>query len=184
MKKSVVFILVFMLMISGARAQSTSGTGFLGTFASQSCSALYSNQVSVPGGTTAAIFPSVFVNGNLGLSVGELALAVVLAVFGIIAVAYGVGYGFGIRKLMEFAKAETLESVFNLVLIMVIAGTLAISSNYAGFFGYLTNAYPEGKVSANADIEGPIWVFIKFWQSPSYTALVEPVNCDALVWPE
>ena len=177
MKKSVVFILVFVLMISGARAQSTAGTGFLGTFASQSCTALYNNQVSIPGGTTVAIFPSVFVNGNLGLSVGELALAVVLAVFGIIAVAYGVGYGFGIRKLVEFAKAETLESVFNLVLIMVIAGTLVISSNYAGFFGYLTNAY-SGQTSAsqftgstNAVYDGLCQNLINTQIGPSISAL-------------
>ncbi len=141
MRKSIVFILAFVLATGSAWAQTTGTTSFLGTFASQSCTALYSNQISVPGGGTSPMFPSVFVNGNLGLSVGELALTVVLAVFGILALAYGIGYGFGIRKLVEFAKSEALESTFNLILIMIISGTLVISSNYAGFFGYLTNAY-------------------------------------------
>jgi hypothetical protein len=156
MRKILVLIFLCILLIGSVSAQSATSSpsapaGFLGTFATQTCSALYSNQVTLPptggsdvaptGGGTAQIFPSVFVNGNLGLNIAELALLVVLAVFCILALAYGIGYGFGISKLVQFARTEALESVLNIILIGVIAGSLAATSSYAGFFGSLASSY-------------------------------------------
>lgn len=156
MRKILVLIFLSILLIGTTGAQSITSSpsapaGFLGTFATQTCSALYSNQVTLPptggsamaptGGGATQVFPSIFVNGNLGLNIAELALLVVLGVFCILALAYGIGYAFGISKLVQFARTEALESVLNIILIGVIAGSLATTASYAGFFGSLASSY-------------------------------------------
>lgn len=69
----------------------------------------------------------------------SLCLLIVLGVLLVLSVVYGIGVGFGINKLVEFAKAEYLESFFNVILIIVIAGGLASIAPYSSFFSNLVS---------------------------------------------
>jgi|GEM_PF-3422120 hypothetical protein len=110
--------------------------------AAQYCGQLYSDSVtsSTAGGTGGQIVSNVFSGGLTGGGVLSLALLIVVMVLAVLAIVYGVGYGFGIRKMVEFAKTEYLESIFNIVLIVLIAGGFAGVGNVAGFFAGMASA--------------------------------------------
>lgn len=78
------------------------------------CSGLFTGSVA---GTSAGLGKLTnFEGGFLGI-----ALLLVLMTMSILGIAWAIGYGFGIEKVMSFVKSEVLESFMNLVVIAIIA---------------------------------------------------------------
>jgi len=76
-----------------------------------------------------AIYSSSTYTGLLSIS-----LFIVLMVLVVLALVYGIGYGFGINKLITFAKTEYVESIFNIIFILLISGGMVTLNNAAAFF--------------------------------------------------
>ena len=123
-----IFLLSLALLPSFSNAQTaTPGFGF-GSY----CSSFYQN---ANGAVSNAFVKGVFSGGIV-----SLALLIVLFVVVSLSVVYGIGIGFGINKLTEFAKTEYIESFFNIVLIIVLAGSFMTIGKYAQFFTSLASS--------------------------------------------
>ncbi|MGC8675946.1 MAG: hypothetical protein ACP5T3_00305 [Candidatus Micrarchaeia archaeon] len=67
----------------------------------------------------------------------SISLAIVFMVLTILGVVYAIGRAFGIPVLMEFVKKEYLESIFNIVLIVIAAGGLGFADASVSFLSNL-----------------------------------------------
>lgn len=146
------YLVAFLLLSMGAvGAQSTTATslststsygGWTANTANTYCNELFTDDIpGLSGNSNGQIVSNAFQGssttgspGGLGYSVGGLALLIVVCVMLVLAMVYGIGYGFGIRKLVEFAKTEYLESFFNLILILIIAFALGNAGTLSSFF--------------------------------------------------
>ncbi len=88
------------------------------------------------GNTNHIVSPAIYNNTTFS-SVLSISMLIVLAVLAVLALAYAIGYGFGINKLVTFVKTEYVESAFNILLIVAIAGGIGAFSGVSSFF---TNA--------------------------------------------
>ncbi|MDE1870524.1 MAG: hypothetical protein KGH71_06155, partial [Candidatus Micrarchaeota archaeon] len=70
----------------------------------------------------------------------QVALLIVAMVFAALAIMYAVGYGFGIPRILVFVKTEYLESVLNIIMIVVLFGGAAVLSGGMVFISNLGNA--------------------------------------------
>ncbi|MCL5675163.1 MAG: hypothetical protein M1611_00955 [Candidatus Marsarchaeota archaeon] len=92
---------------------------------------------------------SVPIHGTFG-GVISIALLIVLMVFTVIALVYGVGVAFRIDKLIRFGRAELLESFANVVIIVVIAfgvGTILGAASFLANLGSLNVVAPSSGFS-------------------------------------
>ncbi len=90
------------------------------------CSDLFNNTHNL---VNSAIYSSATFSGLLSIS-----LLIVLMVLVVLALVYGIGIGFGINKLVVFVKSEYIESVFNILFIILIVGGMASLTGISGFF--------------------------------------------------
>ncbi|MCL5427643.1 MAG: hypothetical protein M1321_00460 [Candidatus Marsarchaeota archaeon] len=102
------------------------------------CSDIFGNTNNI---VSPAIYSSTTYSGLL-----QISLLIVLMVLVTLALLYGIGYGFGINKLVVFVKTEYVESLFNILLIVLIAGGLGTLNGLSGFF---TNAALVGGTNTN-----------------------------------
>ncbi|HUB92420.1 MAG TPA: hypothetical protein VL945_00500 [Candidatus Saccharimonadales bacterium] len=132
----ILYLAVFALLVTTASAASSTGP-----VQNQYCTDLFNNQVAGSSGPGGAIVTNAFTpgTGSIFQSVADLALLIVLMVLVVISAVYGIGRGFGINKLVDFAKTEYVESFFNLLMILVIIGGLATVGGFAAFFSNLAN---------------------------------------------
>jgi len=87
------------------------------------------------------LFPS---NGTMGISsihaILEIALLVVLSVLSLLGILYAIGYSFNISTLKEFVKKEYIESIFNIILIVLVFGGLSFADGSVAFIANLANS--------------------------------------------
>jgi len=70
----------------------------------------------------------------------EIALLVVLSVLSLLGILYAIGYSFNISKLKEFVKKEYIESIFNIILIVLVFGGLSFADGSVAFIANLANS--------------------------------------------
>jgi len=87
------------------------------------------------------LFPS---NGTIGISsvhaILEIALLVVLSVLSLLGILYAIGYSFNIPTLKEFVKKEYIESIFNIILIVLVFGGLSFADGSVAFIANLASS--------------------------------------------
>jgi len=87
------------------------------------------------------LFPS---NGTMGISsvhaILEIALLVVLSVLSLLGILYAIGYSFNISTLKEFVKKEYIESIFNIILIVLVFGGLSFADGSVAFIANLARS--------------------------------------------
>ena len=69
----------------------------------------------------------------------NLSLLIILVVLTALSLAYAVGIAFGINSLKEFVKKEYVESIFNIVFIVLIVGGLGFAGGAMSFFTNVAN---------------------------------------------
>ncbi|MEM3858400.1 MAG: hypothetical protein QW478_03215 [Candidatus Micrarchaeaceae archaeon] len=77
---------------------------------------------------------------NLGSSYSALlgiSLLIVLLVLVVLGIIYAIGRAFGIPTLMEFVKKEYIESIFNILLIVIIVGGIGVIDGSVSFLSNL-----------------------------------------------
>jgi len=76
-------------------------------------------------------------------SILSIAFLISLMVLSVVGLAYAIGIGFNFSKLVQFSKAEYVEQIFNLILIIFVlflfTSMPSIVSGIAQFIGYATN---------------------------------------------
>ncbi|MDE1851212.1 MAG: hypothetical protein KGH69_00800 [Candidatus Micrarchaeota archaeon] len=111
------------------------------------------------GGGSPFLAPTQLINPNLlgyvknGTynSLLEISVIIVLLMFMVLGIVYAVGFAFHIDRLVAFAKTEALESVFNLVIVVVVAGGIgAVDSSIAFVSGLGTLGNLGGSQISNA----------------------------------
>ena len=87
------------------------------------------------------LFPS---NGTLKISsapaILEIALLVVLSVLSLLGILYAIGYSFNISTLKEFVKKEYIESIFNIILIVLVFSGLSFADGSVAFIANLASS--------------------------------------------
>ncbi len=91
-----------------------------------------------------------------GLNNGEnsiltISLAIVTTVLVILGITYGIGKAFGIAILIRFTQKEILESIFNLILILLAVGGLAFADKAVSFLSVLS-AYATSSTAAQTTV--------------------------------
>ncbi|MGC8629088.1 MAG: hypothetical protein ACP5T4_02660 [Candidatus Micrarchaeia archaeon] len=91
-----------------------------------------------------------------GLNNGEnsiltISLAIVTTVLVILGITYGIGKAFGIAILIRFTQKEILESIFNLILILLAVGGLAFADKAVSFLSALS-AYATSSTAAQTTV--------------------------------
>ncbi len=122
MRKMMIYCAVLLLLASGS-------VGATATY-DQYCTSLFSNSPAI----VSNVFSGTGGGGGPIATILGFAMLIVVLVFVLLAVVYGIGIGFGISKLVTFARTEYLESFFNILIIIVIAGGVVGLSAGAGFF--------------------------------------------------
>lgn len=114
MKQRIAVLIVALLVIGAVSSASTY------------CSDIFGNVNQI-------VSPSLYNNTSF-TSVIALSFLIVMMVLISLALVYAIGYGFGINKLVAFVKSEYLESIFNILLIFLIAGGAVSFSAISGLF--------------------------------------------------
>lgn len=114
MVKMRIFALVTILLLFGAASAQFEG------FLTPICSNLFGSTTSSPTGANVSVL----------VQVSFVVVFLVLVVLGIV---YAIGYGFGIDSLKAFVRTEYIESFFNLILIVFIAGGLGFAGSAISF---------------------------------------------------
>lgn len=110
------------------------------------CDSLFSTGSATLGGQSLVSASGVLVPSNSasnGAYIGmlDIAIVLVLMMFAILGVVYAIGSAFGINKLIDFVKRESVESLANIIIIVVIfVGGFAVFNNAIIFFANLAAA--------------------------------------------
>lgn len=70
----------------------------------------------------------------------QFSLEIVLVVLLIIAVMYGIGTAFGLPRVLSYVRTEYLESILNIVIIVILFGGMAVLGGVISFIGNLGSA--------------------------------------------
>lgn len=136
-------LLLFLTGVAGAQTTGTSSSSQVSY-----CTDLFSNSYSGHAIVTNIFNPSANNTSNFFTGILEYSLLIVFLVLVLLAVLYGIGYGFGISKLVEFVKTEYIESFFNILMILVIAGGLATMGNFAAFFANIAQVSASSQIGS------------------------------------
>jgi hypothetical protein len=101
-------------------------------------------------GNTNSVVSSSIYSATTFYSLLSVSLLIVFAVLLVLALLYGIGAGFGISKLVTFVKSEYMESVFNILLIMLIWSGMASLNGVTNFFTGVATS------TSSAQVQGPI----------------------------
>lgn len=107
------------------------------------CNQFFASTLSSTKGSTplSSIFPSLGVASFSSYgNIIPISIAIVGMVFAVLAILYGIGYAFGLPRVIALVKTEYLESVFNLVIIIAIAGGSAAIASGVAFIANLGGA--------------------------------------------
>ncbi len=80
----------------------------------------------------------------------ELSITIVLLVLTVLGIVYAIGMAFGINKLTTFVKAEYLESIANLAIIVMIVGGIGVFDGSMTFLANLAGASVTGTGSTQS----------------------------------
>lgn len=105
MRATAVLLLLALLLTTGTASALSL------PFVPNICSSLFSSSSPMPLHGAAGYFGTV----------AGIAFLVVLVVLMVLGLAYAIGYAFGISSLLNFVKAESVESFFNMLLIALVA---------------------------------------------------------------
>lgn len=128
-EKKIIVLIVLLLLANSAGASALPG---LGAICTSSISSTNPNGSLTSSNITSLVTVSMFI---------------VLAVLITLGILYAIGAGFGIESLSSFTKTEVIESVFNIILIGLIAAGLA---NVGGLISFVTNLGLSGFEAASA----------------------------------
>lgn len=128
-------LLLFLLLLWPAAPGASSFTNYF-------CSPLYNTNTNFIG-TGSAVSQSSTYTGILDFS-----LVIILAVLVVLGIIYAIGYSMRIDKLKNYTKTELLESVFNVIIIVAIAGGMALIDSGVSFITSVANAGVSGAASA------------------------------------
>ena len=117
---------LFLILSGLAQAQLTGISSY--------CTDLYTNKLNIVTNSFSGT------GGNsFGVSAVTISLLIVFTVIVVLSIVYAVGSGFGIPRLVNFAKVEFVESFFNLLLIIVLIGGLPALAGLSSFFTNLAS---------------------------------------------
>lgn len=68
-----------------------------------------------------------------------IAILIVLMMFSILSVVYALGTAFGIESMINFAKQEFLEGIFNLIILVAVGISMASVAGALNFFMYIAS---------------------------------------------
>ena len=128
MKKIIIAMLLLLLLQPAAFHAQSLEQDFSNLF----CAPLFGGS-SVVGSTIAVSTPSTYSNM---LDFSLLIILMVLVVLGII---YAIGYSMKIDKLLSYSKTELLESIFNIIIIVAIAGGMGLVFSGISFITSIAN---------------------------------------------
>ena len=134
MRRALVAIFLFALLASANFAGAQLG-GF-SNLAHAVCGSLFSQ------GWLGAITTTATSNPYYGLSL--ISFLIVIVVIAILGITFSLGSAFGLENLKNFSRTEALESVFNIVLIILTIGGLGMMSAASTFLANLGQAAITG----------------------------------------
>ncbi|MDE1854809.1 MAG: hypothetical protein KGH57_00605 [Candidatus Micrarchaeota archaeon] len=134
MSRALVAIFLFALLASANFAGAQLG-GF-SNLAQAVCGSLFSQ------GWLGAITTTATSNPYYDLSL--ISFLIVIAVIAILGITFSLGSAFGLENLKNFSRTEALESVFNIVLIIVTIGGLGVIAGASSFLANLSQAALTG----------------------------------------
>lgn len=70
----------------------------------------------------------------------DLSMLIVTMVLIVLSVVYAIGAAFGIHKLVAFVRAEYMEQILNIIIVVVITASLSFAYSTLNFFSNITDA--------------------------------------------